>query len=136
MTDSVIGSDDVLWIRFVLPDADEGPSPGIMIYFSDPPKYVIGYCQNEVEFDFPQPDLSKYKVWTFKKQDNLLQLLYNDIKLYELELDGDSGSKVCKDTWSNNFAYVQFMDKPDGPFKATDTTSDYIRKYAPGKFIT
>ena len=138
MTDSVIGSDDVLWFRFVSLDAD---GAGITIFFSDPPKYAIGYCQSNAEFDIPVPDSSKYRVWTFKKQNNVMQLLCNDVKLHELDLDEVPKSQECHKRWSRKFTHVQFVyqhDEPQEPDdqpqpKLKDKASDYMRKYKYGK---
>ena len=141
LTNSVIGSNDVLWVRFVFLNSVQDEGVGIKIFFSDRPKYTIGYCLNEAEFDFPEPDLSKYRVWTFKKQNNLMQLLCNDVKLYELNLDEKQNSHKtpCLDKWSKKYTHVQFVyqhdepQEPDGQPKFKDKASDYMREYKDGK---
>ena len=64
-TDSTVGSDDLLWVKFLQPlkgAKDPGLSPGIYpginpgirIRFSDTPTYSHGSCDQEKEFTMPE----------------------------------------------------------------------------------
>ena len=105
-TDSVIGSGDNLWVRF-LDKNSEGA--GIHMKFVDPPSYTIGSCTQETDFSIPGTE--KYRIWTFKKQDNTLQLLCNGVEIFNFNY-GDSPAE-CKSWWTKDFAKITFFGNCD-----------------------
>ena len=126
MTDSAVGSGDFLWVRF-LDSTPEGP--GIDIEFTDPPSASIGYCRSRVTFSMP--GIEKYRIWTFKKQDNTLQLLCNGVEILNLKYI-EISDKGCNNIWSRDFVKIIFPDNKDG----IDTASDHYRNVATGEFHT
>ena len=124
-TDSVFGNGDLLWVRFVKLNFDDGP--GINIKFNDPPTYTIGWCSNITNDKFTLPGADKHKIWTISKQNGKLQLNGNGVELFdfnfkESELD-------CRTKWAWDFAYIKFMSKDS----STDTASDMFRQFTKGK---
>ena len=120
----------MLWVRFVEHNTNIGP--GFWITFSNPPKYAIGYCKNEAVFEVPIPDSSKYRIWTFKKQNKILQLLCNNVLIDALQMDEDT---ACIEMWSYNLTQVRLVRHGQSDPNRSDTASDYMRKYEEGTII-
>ena len=125
-TDSVLGSGDVMWIRFVELNSDTGP--GITIKFSDPAYYAIGRCGDET---FTLPGTEKYRVWTFTKQDNTLQLLCNGVEIYSLNYLESGASDECKTMWSKDFGRMIFSSS-SAENGLVDNASDFYRQLGTG----
>ena len=124
-TDSVLGSGDVMWIRFVELNTDIGP--GITIKFDGMASYAIGRCGDET---FTLPGTEKYRIWTFKKQDNTLQLLCNGAEIYSLNYLG--ASDECKRMWSLDFGRIIFSSS-SAENGQVDNASDFYRQLGTGK---
>ena len=122
-----------MWVRFV---DTIGVGPGIDIKFLDPPQYSIGYCKHYTEF--PKTGSKKKKVWTFKKENNTLQLFCDKEEIFNFNYmecnENTEECEECKQTnlfkvkqnlWSSeNFAQIKFGGDVAGP---EDNASDYYR---------
>ena len=110
-------------VRFVKLDTNEGP--GIRIEFSDTPTYQIRQC--DFSLSITLPGASRYRIWTFKKEDGKLQLSCNGVQINDFNFM-ESDNAECKEMWSYDFAHVKIVghDKDD-------TATDYIRQYKDGQ---
>ena len=124
LTDSDIGSGEVLRLKFTEQDSHVGP--GIRVLFYDPPLYTIGRCDPEaLDVPFVMPSLSQHRVWTFSKENNRLKLLCNGVKIYDFNFIEDS-TEDCLDWWSGfDLVHVKFTDTDK--VNNTDTASDFFR---------
>ena len=77
------------------------------------------------------PGTEKYRIWTFKKQDDTLQLLCNGVEIYNLNY-AESSNTDCKPRWSQDFSIIRFVSSDDKP----DTASDSYRQYTDGKYFS
>ena len=118
-TDSAIGSEEFMWVRFV--DLNSN-GPGLKINFSNPPLYTIGFCLENVQFNMPNAR-RKYRIWTFSKQDDTLRLLCNGEEVFSLNYV-ELSSETCKEVWSKDFMYTRF-EAWNG---TADTASDFYRE--------
>ena len=130
VTDSEVGSGDILWARF-LPhwDSDIADGVGISVRFNDELTFSIGYCRtwNIPLAKIPQSDSNATTVWTFKKFDETLQLLRNGVEIVKYSLKGSSLD--CRRRWSREFNRLQFASTD----QATDTASDAFRPLTEGE---
>ena len=120
-----------MWVRFV--DVI-GVGPGIKVKFLDPPRYSIGYCKNLT--DFPKTGSKKKKVWTFKKENNTLQLFCDKEEIFNFNyLDCSQNTEECeecKQKWSGiNYNQIKFNGHDDG---LEDNASDYYRPLPKSNF--
>ena len=119
-TDSVVGSGDVLWVRFVELNSDNGP--GITVKFENPPLYEFGYCADPISFNMP--DAEKNRIWTFRMENNRLQLNCNGVEILDFYF-AEASRDDCRTNWSLDFAHFKF--------ETADTASDSYRKLIEGK---
>ena len=112
-----------MWVKFT--DEDTGTA-GINVDFTDTPSYNVGHCGTRT--DFTLPGTENYRIWTFKKQDNTLQLLCNGVEIFNINYVA-SPKEACKSQWSQDFSIIRFVNSNDKP----DTASDSYRQYADGK---
>ena len=122
-TDSMVGSGDLLWVRFNPLNSDSGP--GMKIWFHDSPSYYIGYCSSENTV-FTIPSTENHRIWTFRKSSTTVQLLCDTKQIFKLNF-ADSSSQDCKNKWSLDTAYIQFQ--------STDKASDSFRQRPKGKLF-
>ena len=115
-----------MWIRFVELNSDTGP--GITITFSDPASYAVGRCGEDHTFTLPGTE--KYRIWTFKKQDNTLKLLCNGVEIYSINYLGVSDE--CKSVWSLDFGRTIFSST-SAENGLVDNASDFYRQLTTGK---
>ena len=108
-----------MWVRFV--DVNSN-GPGFKINFSNPPRYSIGFCLENVQFDMPSAQ-RKYRIWTFSKLNDTLQLLCNGEEVFSFVF-GNVSSETCKEAWSKDFRYTRF-EAWNG---TDDTASDFYRE--------
>ena len=103
-TESVLGSGDEMWVRFVEHSSDNY-SPGFAVEFQDPPLYRIGHCLNPVSFTMPR--IGKL-IWTVTKTESTLKLQCNGVKIFEYEF-AESSHELCTEKWSLDEArYTRF----------------------------
>ena len=126
-TDSVLGSGDVMFVRFV--GQNSSGTVGIDVIFTNPPTYDIGHCGTRT--DFALPGTEKYRIWTFKKQDNTLQLLCNGAEIYNLNYTEYLDDETCGEKWSLDFTHLRFVKSAS----LTDTASDFYRPYTKGNLV-
>ena len=126
-TDSVLGSGDILFVRFI--GQNSGGSVGIDVIFTDPPTYDIGYCGTRT--DLIMPGTEKYRIWTFQKENNTIQLLCNGVEIYNLNYAEYSDDKNCIVRWSLDFTHLRFVKSAS----LTDTASDFYRPYTKGNLV-
>ena len=114
-----------MWVRFV---ELAGAGPGIEIKFLDPPQYSIGYCKNYTEFSESKTGWNKKKVWTFKKENNTLQLFCGNEEIFNfnfMDCNENTCSDECKQKWSSKDSiWIKFNGNDDD---LEDTASDYYR---------
>ena len=108
-------------VRFVKLDTKEGP--GIRIKFSNPPR--IRHC--EFDLSFTLPGTSRYRIWTFKKEDGKLQLSCNGVQINDFNYL-ESDNVECKEMWSYDFAHVRIVCHNND-----ETATDYMRQYKDGE---
>ena len=126
-TDSVVGSGDVMRVRFVGMTTDTMKTMGVRITFSDPPTYGISVCETGIGFKLSSTE--KYRIWTFKKLDGTLQLLCNGLEIYNFNYTDSSTNNDCTDNWPDNFSHITFASGPG----VSDTASDFYREFRSGK---
>ena len=114
-TDSTIGSDDIMWVRFVQESTDNGP--GVKIFFSDPPVYNLGYCTELTEFSM---SAESRRFWTIRKENGKIKLECNGEVIFDIEY-ATSTTDDCKNMWSLEFGQMKFQEG--------DTASDSYRPY-------
>ena len=106
-----------------------GDSMEVRIIFSNPPLYSIMKCDKNSNFTLPGTE--RYRIWTFTKQDNTLQLLCNGVEIFNFNYVEFSTNTECSETWSQNISNIQLMSDSD----VSDTASDFYREYRTGKKI-
>ena len=114
-----------MWVRFT--GIDPNLAAGISIEFTDPASYFIGFC---VESTFTLPGTDKYRIWTFKKQDDTLQLLCNGVEIFNFNYEKESPRGECRDKWSSDFSKMMFPSNYD----LVDNASDLYRQHVEGKY--
>ena len=122
-TDSIAKSGDVVWVWFHGSTYD---GAGIFIYFNELLTYTIGWCKKDKNVTFTLPGKEKYRIWTFMKQDNTLQLLCNGVEIFNFNYaEPFSNNDECKTRWSQALTKMRF---PSDSY-VSDTASDYFRPY-------
>ena len=118
-TYSTVGSGERMWVRF----ADEnGKGYGIDIRFNDPPTYDVGYCQ-EKDKHFTIPTGSQ-QVWTVRKSTKKVNLLCNDVEIFDYEFSKSTRVGTCVQYWSTCAIKFQF-DKEDTAGKEYRSNPNY-----------
>ena len=126
-TDSVVGSRDLIWVRFL----QQQNGGGLSVWFEDPPRYNLGYCTDMISSErksFSMPGVEKHRVWTVRKRNNQLQLLCNGVEIFNFNF-AESSSSVCRSKWSLDFTHIQFARGET----QVDTASDYFRQLTKSK---
>ena len=129
VTDSEVGSGDILWARF-LPhlDSDIADGVGISVRFNDELTFSIGYCGTfNIQLMKDPESTNATTVWTFKKNDEQLLLLIDGIVVVIHSLK--QASPECRRRWSRDFKILQFASTD----QATDTASDAFRPLPKGE---
>ena len=114
-------------VRFV--DISTDNSIGVRITFSDPPTYGIAICKTGISFTMPGTE--KYRIWTFKKQDNTLQLLCNGVEICNFNYGDSTTNGGCADKWPDKFSHIQLQFASGSG--VSDTASDFYREYRTGR---
>ena len=125
-TDSMVGSGDLIWVRFNPLNSDSGPR--ISILFQDPPSYYIGYCLTD-NISFTIPSTENKRVWTIRKTATTLQLLCDTKQIFILNFADSPRKQECTSNWSN-------LDTAHINFQSTDTASDSFRQRPKGKLLS
>ena len=121
-TNSIDGSYDLMWMRFLVSSTDKGP--GFYVYFWDQPVYGFGFCTEKVEFTMPPGPL---RVWTISKENGKIKLNCNGVDIAEIDYmtddyDSHYRGKQCKDYWGLNFGDTKFLGN----------ATDYVKQYSAG----
>ena len=111
-----------MWITFH--DAAYSYHTYIDIYFSDPPKYTVGYCTKATEFTMP-PGVDNVRLWTLIRAGERLLLLCNGELIFDLLIAHHYGP-TCATKWEKHYAYIDFGD-------SDKSASDYYREFKKGK---
>ena len=123
-TDSIYGSGDFIWVRFLELSTDNGP--GFDVYFRDPPSFDFGYCTDDVAFTMPPGPV---RVWIISKKNGKIKLSCNGVDIAEIDyLTNDyvsSWGKICKEYWELNFGAAKFLGN----------ATDYVKQYSAGSIL-
>ena len=126
MTDSVMGSEDWLYVTFY--QADGSVKRGIKVKFTAPPSYWIGHCSsNEATFTAPEEQV---RIWTYTMTDTSLILACNGVEIVNY-LFSESTRDECVSQWIRDAGKIKFRSDSEG----TDTASDKYRAKPTGKSI-
>ena len=121
MTDSVVGSEDLVWVQFYTDDGSD--SVGIDVKFTDPPQYDIGYCTGWITFTVPEEQV---RTWPITKTATSLIFACNGVEIYNY-LFSESTDNQCLPQWSKDAAKIYFT--------SSDTASEEYRTQPSGKWI-
>ena len=103
LTDSAVGSEDRLWVKFYVV---EGTGiGGVDIKFTDPPQYAIGYCTGWTTFTMPEGEGDK--IWTITKTNISISLSCNYEEIIYLLLSNSTHDE-CECRWSQNATKILF----------------------------
>ena len=125
MTDSVVGSEDLIRMRFF--NESEAGAGGFRVKFADPPQYKIGWCSTDwVTFtNIPEEQV---RTWTITKTDTSVILACNGVEIVNY-LFSESTTDDCVSYWSRDGVKMKFMSEIDD----IDTASDKYRAKPTGK---
>ena len=122
-TDSVIGSDER--VSLLLLTSEGVYAGGIIIVFSNPPIYWLGYCLHQTNFPSDLPSETD-KVWqiTFTRSSGAIgvTILCNDKEVIIMVL---SNTTCTRSEWSTKWDISKTVAKI--LFQTSDTASDYYR---------
>ena len=128
-TKSEIGSNEKVRVFFY--NAQDEPAGGVILIFSSPPQYKLGWCSTSYNFPTTLPSGTD-KVWTITltrssgvtpsvvihcNNKEVLNVVLSDSECYSIS--------NWRDYWSRNVEKIKF--------DSYDTASDY---YRPGKVMT
>ena len=123
MTDSTLGSDDKVYVRFYTAQGDHVAA--LLLYFYSTPKYIIGKCSsNLANSNFPTnlPSAND-KVWrvTLTRTSGIRLVIHcNEGEvLNTLMSDSTCVDSSWSTTWSKEIAKIKFS--------RTDTASEYYQ---------
>ena len=124
MTDSVVGSEDLLRVGF--DTADGSSASGLKVKLTTPPSYVIGYCTTWVTFtNIPE---ERVRTWTITETETSVILACNGVEIVNY-LFSESTKDTCVPYWSRNAEKMMFRSDSAG----IDTASDEYRAKPSGK---
>ena len=126
-TDSAVGSDERMWVRFRGTADSDGA--GITVTFTDPPSYEIGHCHaGPTEITLPH---GIERIWTISKSRTSLILHCNGVEISNYEFS-ESEMTDCANIWSpqTEDAFQFGINR----WNVQDTASDFYRSY-PGTKI-
>ena len=120
LTDSKVGSEEVIWIAFY--DHDFVNYVALEVKLTSPPTYNIRYCEPTGKtFDISAEDVNI--VWTFEKNETVLKLSCNNKEIFAFDTS-ISDIPNCKSQWSMDLRHIRFT--------VEDTASDFYRRYING----
>ena len=128
LTDSEIGSGELLWVQFADLSKSSGKGGGISLYFEYQPKYDLGYCESRVHIPVNKLGTDKIRIWTIKKENTRMKLYCNGVEIFDIETQTSTKSD-CRTHWLFDCAKMRFASTNEG----ADTASDFYRKYKSGK---
>ena len=122
-TNSLVGSGEKLWVRFVEKGTNDGP--GFWVEFTDPPQYRLGYCNDRSEFTMPEGPI---RVWTISRENDRIKLDCNGVVIFDINyINNDwktNGVEKCKFYWANDLGATRFQGG----------AADYYKQYTEGTF--
>ena len=125
MTDSVVGSEDLLRVGFYT--QDDTYCGDIYVKFTDPPQYWIGYCTSNSWVTFTAPE-EQVRTWTITKTKTSVVLACNGVEIVNY-LFSESTRDDRVSHWSTDATTMKFRSTGDG----IDTASDEYRAKPTGK---
>ena len=126
MTDSVVGSGDVIRVGFYTED-DDGVG-AIKVKFNAIPVWAIGFCTDGtgwVTFTLPEEQVI---TWTITKTGTSVAIWCNCVEIVDYQLS-DSINNECVPHWSKDAVKMSFRSTVYG----IDTASDEYRSRPTGK---
>jgi len=126
VTDSVLGSDELLRVEF---QPEEGlMGHGLQVEFTNPPQYKIGPCTTGwVTFSLSD---TQTRTWTITKTNNeAVSLSCNGVEIFNY-LFSASSKDNCVERWTTDVVKMKFKSGSSG----TDTASDEYREKSTGRW--
>ena len=131
ITSSEAGSGDLLWVLFKPfhdPVILDNAGVGIRIIFSDPPEFILNFCQDGELFEMPAAEVH---VWTLARTDCCLVLHCNGVLIMNYNI-GSSGWSKCTEKWAPDMTTFTFARQNS---KKNDNASKFYRAKPKGKFL-
>ena len=128
MTDSVVGSEDLLRVGFYT--QDDSYCGDMCVKFTNPPQYWVGSCNNDMEITFTAPE-GQVRTWTITKTETSVVLACNGVEIVNY-LFSESTRDVCVSYWSRDVVKMKFMsnnndiDTASNKYRAKTTGKNYI----------
>ena len=119
LTDSVVGSEDLIRVGFY---PEDGVGGNVMVKFTDPPQYTIGWCIFPDWVTFTNMPVEDTRVWTITKTATSLVLVCNGVEIFNY-LFSESADSNCVPKWSGDMVTIEFMSD----ISRVDTASDKYR---------
>jgi len=119
VTDSVVGSEDLIRVGFYSEDSLGG---AVYVKFTDPPQYSIGSCIYSDWVTFANMPVEDTRVWTITKTATSLALVCNGVEIFNY-LFSESAKSNCVPKWSGDMVTIKFRSSSNG----IDTASDKYR---------
>ena len=125
LTDSVVGSEDLIRVGFLSEDSVGG---AVHVKFTDPHQYRIGWCIQPDWVTFTNMPVEDTRVWTITKTATSLVLVCNGVEIFNY-LFSESTNSDCVLQWSGDMVTIKFMSTTYG----VDTASDKYRAKPTGR---
>nr|AFK75461.1 putative secretory peptide-51 [Pleurobrachia bachei] len=113
-TNSTLGSVDLIYVNMY--DKDGSKIGFVIVKFSSPMQYNIGYCSDWTDLPV-QPPVEVEKIWTITKTETVLIIACNNVEVLNY-LFADSSNNKCVLQWDGDVVEIMFRD---------DTASDFYR---------
>jgi len=127
LTDSVVGSEDLIRVGFF---SEDGSGGAVFVKFTDPPQYAIGWCIHPDWVTFTNMPVEDTRVWTITKTATSLALVCNGVEIFNY-LFSESTNSACVTRWSGDMVTIRFMSSDN----VVDTASDKYRAKPTGNFL-
>ena len=127
LTDSVVGSEDLIRVGFFSEDSLGG---SVLVKFTDPPQYAIGWCIHPDWVTFTNMPVEDTRVWTITKTATSLALVCNGVEIFNY-LFSESAKSNCVPKWSGDMVTIEFMSD----ISRVDTASDKYRAKPTGNSL-
>ena len=125
LTDSVVGSEDLIRVGFL---SEDGSGGAVFVKFTDPPQYAIGWCIHPDWVTFTNMPVEDTRVWTITKTATSLALVCNGVEIFNY-LFSESTRSDCVPKWSGDKVKIKFRSSSS----SIDNASDKYRAKPTGR---